>query len=71
MDGLRDGNGRFEIEYNKEPEDIDEAVYHAISFVQTRRRNSREHFADRQHKKYTRRMSDSDLPEDNEQLDHA
>ena len=73
MYGLRDEDARFEIE----PEDIGEAVYHAVSFVQTR--NFKEHFADRQHKKYARRMSscdgisddESDSPEDNEQVEYA
>ena len=40
LDGLRDNDTRFEIEYNKEPEDIDEAVYHAVNFIQTRRRSN-------------------------------
>ena len=79
LDGLRDGDACFEVEFNKEPEDINEAVYQAVSFVQTRHRNFKEHFADRQHKKYARRMSscdgisddDSDSPQDNEQLDYA
>ena len=28
LDGLRDSDARFEVEYNKEPENIDEAVFH-------------------------------------------
>ena len=42
LDGLRDSDARFEIEYNKEPEDIDEAVYHTVNFVQTKHRGSTE-----------------------------
>ena len=37
LDGLKDNDARFEIEYNKEPEYIDQAVYHAVNFLQTRR----------------------------------
>lgn len=29
--GMKNGEARFEIEYNKEPEDIDQAMYHAVS----------------------------------------
>ena len=57
LDGLRDSDARFEIEYNKEPDNIDEAVYHAVNFVQTRHRNSSEHYSDRKQKKYARRTS--------------
>ncbi|MEW8546416.1 MAG: hypothetical protein AB2693_23100, partial [Candidatus Thiodiazotropha sp.] len=61
LDGLRDGDARFEIEYNKEPEDIDEAVYHAVNFVQTKHRGSTEGSSDRKFKRYARR---SKLEED-------
>ena len=57
LDGLRDSDARFEIEYNKEPDNIDEAVYHAVNFVQTRHRNSSEHYSDRKNKTYARRAS--------------
>jgi hypothetical protein len=33
---LRDDEIRFEIEFHKEPETIDEAVYHVVNFIQTR-----------------------------------
>ena len=36
LDGMRDNEARFEIEYHKEPDDIDEAVYHAVNFIHTR-----------------------------------
>ena len=35
LDGLRDSDARFEVEHNKEPENIDEAAYHVVNFVQT------------------------------------
>ena len=57
LDGLKDNDARFEIEYNKEPEDIDQAVYHAVNFIQTRRRNE-EIFADKKYKKFVRRVTE-------------
>ena len=42
LDGMKDNEARFEIEYHKEPDDIDQAVYHAVNFIHTRRRNSQE-----------------------------
>ena len=60
LDGLRDSDARFEIEYNKEPDDIDEAVYHAVNFIQTKRRSSDDSYQDRKAKKYARRASYED-----------
>ena len=54
---LRDNEARFEIEFHKEPEDIDEAVYHAVIFIQTRRRSSHEHYAERKFKTKARRTN--------------
>ena len=42
LDGMHDTEARFEIEYHKEPIDKDQAVYHAVNFIQTRRRSSYE-----------------------------
>ena len=36
LDGLKDHDARFEVEYHKEPTDIDTAVYHVVNFIQTR-----------------------------------
>ena len=67
LDGLRDSDARFEIEYNKEPDDIDEAVYHAVNFIQTKRRSSDDTYQDRKAKKYARRTScEGDMIEDTE-----
>ena len=76
---MRDAGARFEIEYNKEPEDIDEAVYHVVNFVQTRHRSSTDVVSDRRNKKYARRMTsscdssdnNSDLEDDGEMINHA
>ena len=67
LDGLRDSDARFEVEYNKEPVNIDEAVFHVVNFVQTRRRGSAEEYSDRKFKKYTRRTNvESDGSSDEE-----
>ena len=56
LDGMKDGEARFEIEYHKEPDDIDQAVYHAVNFIHTRRKNSHENH-ERRFKKYARRTN--------------
>ena len=33
LNGLKDHEARFEIEFHKEPDDIDQAVYHAVNFI--------------------------------------
>ena len=79
LDGLRDSEARFEIEFHKEPEDIDEAVYHAVNFIQTRRRSSYETYAEKKPKKYARRanyeeegpIEAEELCETDEELDRA
>ena len=57
LNGLKDHEARFEIEFHKEPDDIDQAVYHAVNFIQTKRRNSPDYYNDRKFKKYVRRTS--------------
>ena len=72
LDGLRDSDARFEIEYNKEPEDIDEAVYHAVNFVQTKHRGSTESSADGKCKRYARRSKlEHDSSADEESQDEG
>ena len=68
LDGLRDSGARFEIEYNKEPDDIGEAVYNAVNFIQTKHRSSSDDFTDRKAKKYARRtnIEDDSFNEDEE-----
>ena len=68
LDGMRDSEARFEIEYHKEPDDIDEAVYHAVNFIQTRRRSSQVAFGDKKFKKYVRRANlECDSPSESEE----
>lgn len=60
LDGLRDSDARFEVEYNKEPDNIDEAVYHAVNYLQTKRKGSTEGSAEKQYKRYARRSKVED-----------
>lgn len=72
LDGLRDSDARFEIEYNKEPEDIDDAVYHAVNFVQTKHRGFTESSTDRKYKRYARRSKlEHDSSTDEESQDEG
>ena len=78
LDGLRDNDARFEIEYNKEPDDIDEAVYHAVNFIQTRRRSNPDTFIEKKFKKFARRATEEqsyatneDSADDSAEPDHA
>ena len=36
LDGLLDEEIRFEVEYHKEPQNLDEAVFYVVNFIQTR-----------------------------------
>ena len=38
MDGLQDEKIRFQVEYVKDPHDIDEAVFEVVNFIETHRR---------------------------------
>ena len=42
LDGLRDSDSRFEVEYNKKPVNIQEVVFHVVNFVQLKRRGQSE-----------------------------
>ena len=77
LDGLRDNDARFEIEYNKEPEDIDEAVYQSVNFIQTRRSNP-DTFMEKKFKKFARRAKEDnsygtyeDSADDSAEPDHV
>lgn len=59
LDGLRDDEARFEVEFHKEPEDIDDAVYQVVNFVQTRRHYFSDNQPDKK-KRYTRRVATED-----------
>ena len=58
LDGLLDEEIRFEVEYHKEPENIDEAVFHVVNFIQTRGSRGHRTRVD-PHKKSMRRASEA------------
>ena len=66
---MRANEARFENEYHKEPDDIDEAVYHAVNFIHTRRRSSHEYpEQEKKFNRYARRTSlEKDSPSDDEE----
>ena len=68
LQGLYDDHTRFHVEYIKDPEDIDSAVYEVVNFRETR---LRPHLKDSTHDRHSTRMvrladSDSDITTDNE-----
>ena len=73
LDGLYDEKARFQVEYVKEPRDIDEAVYQVVDFQETRNRPLyNEGNDDRRGKKHARAVTyvsteygDSDYEGDN------
>ena len=54
LDGLRDDEMRFAVEYYKEPTSLDEAVYHAVEFAEIRSRVYRDTFLDKTFSKHGR-----------------
>ena len=42
LDGILDEGARFQVEYVKEPKDIDSAVYEVVNFIDTRKRSATE-----------------------------
>ena len=58
LDGLYDEKARFQVEYVKEPRDIDEAVYQVLDFQETRHRPlMTDSSSDRRGKKHVRSVS--------------
>ena len=64
LNGLKDSEASFEIEFHKEPEDIDQAVYHAVNFIQTMKRNNPSNYQDKKFKRYARRANYEDEIDD-------
>ena len=59
LDGLRDEEVRCEVEYVKDPSDIDEAVYHVVNYIQTRKRQSQSPYGEKKMKKFVRSAKNS------------
>jgi len=58
LDGLREENTRFYVEYVKEPADIDEAVSEVINFMETKRRPDEENIEGRKRSRNYRLQMD-------------
>lgn len=60
LDGLQDEEARFEVEFNKDPFSIDEAVDYVVNFLEVRRKPSTQQvYYERQNKRPTRQITDS------------
>lgn len=55
LDGLLDDDARFEVEYHKQPTTIDDAVFHVVNFMQTKKTGNGE-----KRNKQTRRLLEED-----------
>jgi hypothetical protein len=67
LDGLRDDEARFEVEYHKEPETIDQAVFHVVNWIQTRNGFNSE----RRHRNNVRLLTEDRELTDDEMDDRA
>ena len=63
LDGLRDDEVRCEVEYVKDPCDIDEAVFHVVNYIQTRKRISQSPYGEKKMKKFVRSAKNSKCEE--------
>lgn len=69
LDGLRDEEVRWEVEYIKEPDDIDVAVYHVVNYIQTRKRHMHTPNGDKKRKFIRRTHHQNDSQSDSEVYD--
>lgn len=72
LDGLIDEKASFQVEYIKDPKDIDEAVFEVVNFLDARQHSKvKDSYLDRRYKKPTRMVrplgSDSDASSDDDQ----
>lgn len=64
LEGLRDSEARFEVEFHKDPQTIDEAVFQVVRFMQTRQGRDREPYSERKMKKFTRQAYEEEQFDD-------
>ena len=62
LDGISDDSARFQVEYVKEPLDIDDAVYEVVNFIETKRRPNTES-GDNRSRRPTRMVRDDNADE--------
>ena len=65
LDGIQDDATRFQVEYNKEPHDIDEAVFDVINCQETKKRT----FTEDKTRKPVRSIDDQDIDQLNEDFE--
>ena len=74
LDGLSNEQARFQVEYVKDPLDIDEAVYEVVNFMETRKRTNASE-GDRKSRKQVRALkevsSESEIDEDYDSKERA
>lgn len=75
LDGLSDSKASFQVEYVKEPETIEEAVFQVASFLQSKNHLVKDQFQDRKQKKPTRlvrpSISDSNISDADKSAESA
>ena len=64
LDGLKDDEVRCEVEYVKDPSDIDEAVFHVVNFIQTRQKHTSSPYNDKKMRKFVRSTHSSESSQD-------
>ena len=64
MDGLVDEKAQFHIEYIKESSNIDQAVYEAVNFQETRRKPSKADSQERRSQRPTRMVRPQEMDEE-------
>lgn len=70
-DGLLNTKASFEVEYHKEPKDIDEAVYYMVMYEETRRKPGKEDYRENRQKIRRTELQDLESDTDSEQEDDA
>ena len=58
LDGILDDRARFQVEYVKEPEDIDDAVYEVVNFLETKKRTTTLNSEDKKTRKPARAVKE-------------
>lgn len=68
LDGLKEDDARFEVEFHKDPQSIESAVYHVVNLEQTRRRATP--YGEKKMRKFTRRVQSDDSSDFDEEGYH-
>jgi hypothetical protein len=71
LDGLLDDRARFHVEYVKEPETIDEAIYQVVNFLETKRRVPNMHQDQYSDKRFNRKPTRLVRPAESDEEDET